>query len=79
MEPKFQIAICGGGNLCHGSIAVIGHNNPKYKINVLSRRPETWASEIVANTEKSAWEHKGKMVGRINRCSKEAKDVIPGS
>lgn len=60
-------------------MAVVGHNNPKYTINVLSRRPEIWQSEITAYTEKSAWEHKGIMKGRINRCSKDAKDVVPGS
>lgn len=50
MEPRFQIAICGGGNIAHASVAVIGHQNPKYTINVLSRRPETWNNEIVAYT-----------------------------
>ena len=39
MEPKFTIAICGGGNLAHGSIATIGHFNPHFTINLLSRRP----------------------------------------
>lgn len=73
------MTVAGGGNLCHGTIAVVGHNNPKYKINVLSRRPEVFDSQIVAHTEKSAWEHKGKMVGKISKCSKDAKDVIPGS
>jgi hypothetical protein len=50
MEPKFQIAICGGGNLAHGTVAVVGHQNPKYTINVLSRRPEAWAPQITAYT-----------------------------
>lgn len=79
MEPKFQIAVCGGGNLAHATVAVVGHLNPKYKINVLSRRPEIWAPEIKAYTQKSAWEFKGDMKGKINKCSKEAKDVVPGS
>ena len=39
MEPKFTIAICGGGNLAHGSIATIGHLNPQFTINLLTRRP----------------------------------------
>ena len=42
MEPKFNIALVGGGNLCHGSVAAIGHFNPQYSIKVLSRRPELW-------------------------------------
>jgi ornithine cyclodeaminase/alanine dehydrogenase-like protein (mu-crystallin family) len=79
MEPVFKIAICGGGNLAHGTIAVVGHQNPKYTINVLTRRPEIWANEITAYTEKSAWEHKGVMKGKINKCSKEAKDIVPES
>jgi opine dehydrogenase len=53
--------------------------NPNYKINVLSRRPETWSSEITAYTKGSAWENKGVMKGKINKCSKDAKDIVPGS
>jgi hypothetical protein len=45
----------------------------------LSRRPEVWAPEIKANTKKSAWEFKGDMKGKINKCSKDAKDIVPGS
>ncbi len=53
--------------------------NPRYTINVLSRQPETWASEITAYTAKSAWEFKGVMKGKINKCSKDAKDIVTGS
>lgn len=53
--------------------------NPNYTINVLSRRPELWNKSIVAYTAKSAWEHKGVMKGNISKCSKDAKDVVPGS
>jgi prephenate dehydrogenase len=38
-----------------------------------------WKNEIVAYTKKSAWESKGDMKGKINKCSKDAKDVVPGS
>ena len=79
MEPTFSLAVCGGGNLAHGTVAVVGHNNPKYKITVLSRRPELWNSEIVAYTQKSAWAYKGDMKGKIHKCSKDAKDVVPGA
>ena len=79
MEPKFKIAVCGGGNLAHGTVAVVGHQNPKYTLSVLSRRPELWAPEIKAYTQKSAWEHKGEMKGKIAKCSKDAKDVVPGA
>lgn len=79
MEPVFQVTFAGGGNLALASIAVIGHMNPKWKINILTRRPEVFNSEIVGNTALSCWEHRGQMVGRINKCSKNAREVIPGS
>ena len=53
--------------------------NPRFKINLLSRRPEVWSSQIKAYTKSSSWESKGDLVGKINKVSKEAKDVIPGS
>jgi len=76
MEPKFNIAICGGGNLAHGSIACIGHNNPDYAINLLARRPEVWSNTITGYTAKSTWENKGNLVGHINKVSADAKDVV---
>ena len=79
MEPKFNIAICGGGNLAHGSIACIGHNNPDYTINLLSRRPEVWSNTITGYTAKSAWENKGNLVGKINKASADAKQVVSDS
>ena len=79
MEPTFQVTIVGGGNLAHGSIACIGHNNPRFKINLLTRRPEVWQKQITAYTKSSWWENKGDLVGSINKASDKAKDVIPGS
>ena len=79
MEPVFQVCFAGGGNLANASIAVIGHLNPNWKINILTRRPEVFNDKIVAYTKKSNWEHKGEMTGRINKCSNKAKDVVPGS
>lgn len=76
MEPKFTVAICGGGNLAHGSIATIGHMNPGYTINVLSTRPKIWGDSITAYTAKSAWENKGNLTGKINLASNNAKDVV---
>ena len=76
MEPKFNFAICGGGNLAHGSIAAIGHFNPNYKISVLSRRPEVWADHIVGYTAKSSWENKGNLKGKISRVSSNAADIV---
>lgn len=79
MEPVFQICLAGGGNLCHASAATIGHMNPKFKINILSRRPEVWKPEITAFTAKSHWESKGNLKGKINKVSANPADVIPGS
>lgn len=79
MEPVFQVTFAGGGNLACSSIAVMGHLNPKWKINIMTRRPELFGDKIVAHTAKSNWEHKGLMTGRINKCSSRPEDVIPGS
>lgn len=53
--------------------------NPRFKINVLSRRPEVWGDQITAYTKSSNWENKGDLTGRINKASKDPKDVVPGS
>ena len=79
MEPVFQVTFAGGGNLACASIAVIGHQHPNWKINIMTRRPEVFNKEIVAYTAKSAWEAKGDLVGRINKVSSKPEDVIPGS
>ena len=79
MEPVFTVAICGGGNLAHGCVAAIGHHNPKFTINVLTRRPEVWSREIVGFTKGSSWESKGEIKGKINKCSNQARDVVPNA
>ena len=79
MEPVFQVTFAGGGNLANASTAVVGHLNPKWKINILTRQPELFNEQIVANTKGSNWESKGTMTGRINKVSSKASDVIPGS
>jgi opine dehydrogenase len=76
MEPKFTVAVCGGGNLSHGSIAAIGHFNPGFKINQLTRRPNLWSNEIKAYTNGSSWESKGTLVGKLNIVSSNAQDVV---
>jgi len=63
MEPKFNVAICGGGNLAHGCIATIAHRNPNYEVKLLSRRPQVWKKEIVAHTAGSDWEKFGNLTG----------------
>jgi opine dehydrogenase len=77
MYPTFNIAICGGGNLAHGSIATIGHHNPNFKINLLTRRPEVWKKSITGYTKGSSWESKGDLHGNLNIVSDQAEKVVP--
>ena len=58
-------------------MAAIGHFNPTFTINVLSRRPDVWQKEITAHTKGSAWENKGALKGVINVASSAAQDVVP--
>ena len=76
MEPRFTVAICGGGNLAHGCIAAIGQCNPDWKINLLSRRPQVWHDTITGYTKGSAWESRGNLKGKINICSDDPKKVV---
>lgn len=76
MEPIFNIAICGGGNLAHGSIAAIGFRNPNFKIKMYSRRPEVWSSEITGYTKGSSWEHMGDIKGKIELASNDPEMVV---
>jgi len=79
VEPTFTLALCGGGNLAHATIATVGHQNPNSQIRLLSRRPEVWRPEIKAYTQKSSWEHKGVMTGQISKCSNKASEIVPGA
>ena len=74
-----QITLCGGGNLTHNSIASIGHHNPDIKINLLTRRPGDWNTQIVAKTDVSPWKQQGDLVGKLNKVSDKPEDVVPGS
>ena len=46
---------------------------------MLSTRPEAWTKEIKAYTKSSSWENRGDLMGKLNKVSKHAKDVSPGS
>ena len=76
MEPTFNVAICGGGNLAHGCISAIGHFNPHYNIKVLSRRPEAWGNLITGYTKGSSYEKHGTLSGKIKSVSSHAVDVV---
>ena len=76
MEPKLNVAICGGGNLAHASIACIHHLNPHFKVSLLTRRPEVWQKQITAYTHLGIWKSKGTMIGKIDVCSNIASEVV---
>jgi hypothetical protein len=76
MEPQFNIAICGGGNLAHGCTACIGHHNPDYSIKLLSRRPQLWANQITGFTKGTIYEKFGDMVGHLKAVSNDAKEIV---
>jgi hypothetical protein len=42
---KTTVCICGGGSQGHISAGVIG-NNPKFKVNILTRRPSMWSHDF---------------------------------
>lgn len=76
---NYQITICSGSNLAHGSIASIGHHCPNATINVLCRRPKEFTDTVVGTTERCIWKYKGELVGKVNKVSDDPADVIPGS
>ena len=76
MEPQLKVAICGGGNLAHASIATISHLNKHFKLSLLTRRPEVWSKEITAYTKGSNWESKGTLVGKLDVISNKASEVV---
>lgn len=78
-KTDLTVAICGGGNLAHASIATIGHLHPGFKITMFSTRPEIWANKIVGETKGSAWESKGELTGTIHKCSANPAEVIPNA
>jgi hypothetical protein len=78
-KVDYQITICSGSNLAHGSIACIGHHCPNVKINVLCRRPNEFTDKVTAKTDRCIWSYKGDLVGNIQRVSSDPAEVIPGS
>jgi hypothetical protein len=75
----YQITICSGSNLAHGSIASIGHHCPNAKINVLCRKPQEFGDKFVGETKNCIWEYKGQLKANIQKVSDNPADVIPGS
>jgi opine dehydrogenase len=75
----YQITLCSGSNLTHGSIASIGHHCPNAKINVLCRRPAEFSKNVIGTTDRTIWKYKGQLSAEIQRVSDDPADVIPGS
>jgi len=46
---------------------------------VLCRRPKEFSDRVTAKTSNCIWKYKGDLVGKINKVSDKAADVIPGS
>jgi hypothetical protein len=68
---ELNFCICGGGSLSHATAGVLAAN-PANCVNVLTRKPELWRSEItVEYLENYA------LVGVLNRVSADPADVIP--
>ncbi len=44
-NKKIKICICGGGNLAHAFAGELGKNKEK-EVNILTRRPDNWNSEL---------------------------------
>ena len=78
-QLDYQVTVCSGSNLAHGTIASIGHHCKNVKINVLCRRPEEFGDQIVAKTDRCIWKYKGDLVGKIQKVSSDPAEVIPGS
>ena len=75
----FQVTICSGSNLAHGSIACIGHHCPNVKINVLCRRPAEFTDKVTGKTDRCIWKFKGTLKGNVQKVSNDPAEVIPGS
>jgi len=72
------VTVCGGGNGAHCSVGYIGHH-ADVKVNVLTTKPEKWSDSIKLTTATSTWADRGDFIGKINKCSDDAAEVIPES
>lgn len=68
---NLRICICGGGSQGHISAGVIG-NNPKYDVNILTRRPHLW-SHSFRTIDLSGKEYQA----HLDQISDKPENVIP--
>lgn len=73
------VVIVGGGNGAHAAAGDFGQPSKGIRVRVLTRRPREWSATIDVHTEGSSWEHRGVMTGRIEKCSSDPRDVVPGA
>ncbi len=67
------IGICGGGNIAHSLIGLLGAN-PSNEIKLLTRKPSEWQNQIrVINREGDD------LVGNLAAISDDASKIIPES
>lgn len=66
-----RIVICGGGGLGHTCAGVLS-NCKDVTVDMLTNRPEKWEHEFKINTPE-----KGTLIGKLDRISSKAIDVIP--
>ncbi|MCM1152182.1 MAG: NAD/NADP octopine/nopaline dehydrogenase family protein [Muribaculum sp.] len=73
MQRNQTVTICGGGSQGHISAGVIGSNS-KYRVNVLTRRPQRWSKDF------KTVDLEGKeFSARLHKISSDPSDVIPES
>eukprot|EP00744_Colponema_vietnamica_P004143 GILI01006227.1.p1 GENE.GILI01006227.1~~GILI01006227.1.p1 ORF type:complete len:432 (-),score=117.45 GILI01006227.1:54-1286(-) len=77
-----QVCVCGGGNGAHVTAGYIA-SKTGFRVNVYTRQPEKWAKSVSEGlqitTKGSSWEDRGTFVGKLNKVSSNAADVVPGS
>ncbi|MBO4233826.1 hypothetical protein FO675_05850 [Riemerella anatipestifer] len=74
---KKIISIVGGGNSTHSLIPLL--TNEVNQINLFTRNPEKWSTEIKMEYVMSNGEVKDVLKGIVNKASSNPKDVIPQS
>lgn len=68
---ELNFCICGGGSLSHATAGVLAANRANC-VNVLTRKPELWQSEITVEYLENFV-----LVGALNRVSANPADVVP--
>ncbi|HKP94409.1 MAG TPA: NAD/NADP octopine/nopaline dehydrogenase family protein [Fibrobacteria bacterium] len=70
---RLKVCICGGGNLAHAFLAVLG-NERLAQVRLLSRKPERWSRQV-----KLFYEQRGVLAGDISVISDDPAETVSGS